>query len=133
MKKNICVFGGSVSGKNIENKETAEIIGKIIANSNFNIVFGGGENGIMGAVAQSAINYGASTIGIIPSFLLQKDLAASLLPNPHFLRAIFNLVGSPFEFFNDPAIPPNLQANDTLLLPVPDVCLLPSFLPVSLV
>ena len=77
MKKNICVFGGSVSGKNIENKETAEIVGKIVACSNFNLVFGGGENGIMGAVAQSAINYGASTTGIIPSFLLQKDLLHS--------------------------------------------------------
>ena len=31
MKKNICVFGGSVSGKNIENQKTAKIIGKIIA------------------------------------------------------------------------------------------------------
>ena len=55
MKKNICVFGGSVSGKNIENQKTAKIIGKIIAENNFNIVFGGGENGIMGAVAQSGV------------------------------------------------------------------------------
>ena len=74
MKKNICVFGGSVSGKNIENQKTAKFIGKIIAENNFNIVFGGGENGIMGAVAQSGIENGAKTTGIIPNFLLKKDI-----------------------------------------------------------
>ena len=77
MKKNICVFGGSVSGKNIENQKTAKIIGKIIAENNFNIVFGGGENGIMGAVAQSGIENGAKTTGIIPNFLLKKDILDS--------------------------------------------------------
>ena len=74
MKKNICVFGGSVSGKNIEHQKTAKIIGKIIAKNNFNLVFGGSENGIMGAVAQSCIKNGATTIGIIPRFLLKKDI-----------------------------------------------------------
>ncbi len=75
LKKNICVFGGSVSGKNIENEKTARIIGKTIADNNFNLVFGGGENGIMGAVAQSSIENGATTIGIIPSFLFKKDIS----------------------------------------------------------
>ena len=74
MKKNICVFGGSVSGKNFEYQKTAKIIGKTIAENNFNLVFGGGENGIMGAVAKSSIENGARTIGIIPHFLLKKDI-----------------------------------------------------------
>ena len=77
MKKNICVFGGSVSGKNLKYKKTAKIIGKTIAENNFNLVFGGGENGIMGAVAQSSIENGATTIGIIPQFLLKKDIQNS--------------------------------------------------------
>ena len=77
MKKNICVFGGSVSGKNFENEKIAKIIGKIIAENNFNIVFGGGENGIMGAIAQSGIENGAKTTGIIPDFLLKKDIMDS--------------------------------------------------------
>ena len=77
MKKNICVFGGSVSGKNKENKKIAKIIGKIIVESNFNIVFGGGEKGIMGAIAQSGIQNGGSTLGIIPSFLFKKDVLDS--------------------------------------------------------
>ncbi len=48
MRKKICVFGGSKSGKNSENIINAQIIGQIIAENNFDIIFGGGENGIMG-------------------------------------------------------------------------------------
>ena len=77
MKKNICVFGGSVSGKNLKYHKTAKIIGKTIAENNFNLVFGGGENGIMGAVARSGIQNGAETTGIIPNFLLKKDILDS--------------------------------------------------------
>ena len=74
LKKNICIFGGSVSGKNLKYKKTAKIIGKTIAENNFNLVFGGGQNGIMGAVSRSCIENGATTIGIIPNFLLKKDI-----------------------------------------------------------
>ena len=74
MKKKICVFGGYKSGKNNENKKFAKSIGQIIAKNNFDIVFGGGENGIMGSVSETAIEYGSKTVGIIPKFLIKKDL-----------------------------------------------------------
>ena len=72
MKKKICVFGGSKSGKNSENIKSAKTVGKIIAENNFDIVFGGGENGIMGSVSEIAIKYGSKTTGIIPNFLIKK-------------------------------------------------------------
>ena len=81
MKKNICIFGGSNSGKKLENKQTALMIGKIIAENNFNIIFGGGEKGIMGAVALSGIKYGAKTTGVIPKFLMEKDMINSTHSN----------------------------------------------------
>ena len=74
MRKKICVFGGSKSGKNSENINNAQIIGQIIAENNFDIIFGGGENGIMGSVSKTAIKYGSKTIGIIPNFLVKKDI-----------------------------------------------------------
>ena len=54
MRKKLCVFGGSKSGKNNENIKSAKIVGQIIAENNFDIVFGGGENGIMGSVSKTA-------------------------------------------------------------------------------
>ena len=40
MKKKICVFGGSKSGKNSKNIKSAKAVGQIIAENNFDIVFG---------------------------------------------------------------------------------------------
>ena len=74
MKKKICVFGGSKSGVNTENEKNAKIIGQIIAENNYDIVFGAGESGIMGSVSKSAVKYGALTTGIIPKFLVKKDI-----------------------------------------------------------
>ena len=74
MKKNICIFGGSKSGRNINYENSAKIIGKLIAENGYNIIFGAGETGIMGASASSAIKYGAKTTGIIPNFLIKKDI-----------------------------------------------------------
>ena len=73
-EKKICVFGGSKSGKNSENIKSAKTVGQIIAENNFDIVFGGGENGIMGSVSETAIKYGSKTTGIIPNFLIKKDI-----------------------------------------------------------
>ena len=74
MKKKICVFGGSKSGKNIKNIKTAKTVGQIIAENNFDVIFGGGENGMMGSVSETAIKYGSKTTGIIPKFLINKDI-----------------------------------------------------------
>ena len=74
MRKKICVFGGSKSGKNNENVINAKTIGQLIAENNFDIVFVGGENGIMGSVSETAIKYGSKTTGIIPNFLIKKDI-----------------------------------------------------------
>ena len=74
MRKRICVFAGSKSGKNNENIINAQTVGQIIADNNFDIVFGGGENGIMGSVSETAIKFGSKTTGIIPNFLIKKDI-----------------------------------------------------------
>ena len=81
MKKKICIFGGSSSGIKKEHKKLAIKIGKIIAENNFDIVFGGGENGIMGAIAKSSITFGAKTIGIIPEHLIKDELINTNFPN----------------------------------------------------
>ena len=83
MKKKICVFGGSKSGRNNENIKFAKSVGQIIAENNFDIVFGGGENGIMGSVSETAIKYGSKTTGIIPKFLIKKDIQTKIHSKKH--------------------------------------------------
>ena len=66
---NICVYGAasrSISKKHIEN---VEILGKRLAERGHSLVFGGGANGAMGAVARGAKSGNAKNIiGIIPRF-----------------------------------------------------------------
>ena len=81
LKNKICVFGGSSPGNNEDYKKLAEIVGKIIAENNFDIIFGGGEHGMMGAVSNAAVKHGSETTGIIPEFLKKEDVLNLKTPN----------------------------------------------------
>ena len=63
--KNICVFAGSSFGNREIYKQSAQLLAKQIVINRYNIVFGGGSNGLMGVLADSAIEHDAYIIGII--------------------------------------------------------------------
>ena len=73
--KRIAVYCGSSSGTNGIYVETAEMLGRILAEKNIQIVFGGGKVGLMGVLAYSAIEAGGSVTGVIPGFLNIKEVA----------------------------------------------------------
>ena len=53
MKKKICIFGGSSSGIKKEHEKLAITLGQIIAENNFDIVYGGGDGGGLPSIDQS--------------------------------------------------------------------------------
>ena len=63
--KNICVFAGSSFGNREIYKQSAQLLAKQIVINGYNIVFGGGSNGLMGVLADSAIEHDGYIIGII--------------------------------------------------------------------
>jgi len=63
--KNICVFAGSSFGNREIYKQSAQLLAKQIVINRYNIVFGGGSNGLMGVLADSAIEHDGYIIGII--------------------------------------------------------------------
>lgn len=75
MKKisSICVYCGSRSGIDLSFKEAAIDLGKSIAKANFELIYGGGDNGIMGHVAAGARAMGGKVISIIPKFLINRE------------------------------------------------------------
>ena len=73
--KRIALYCGSSSGTNGIYVETAEMLGRILAEKNIQIVFGGGKVGLMGVLAYSAIEEGGSVTGVIPGFLNIKEVA----------------------------------------------------------
>ncbi len=73
--KSICVFCGSSSGKGVNHLMTAQKLGKIIAEENITLVYGGGNVGIMGELANTVLQYNGKVIGIIPEDLVAREAA----------------------------------------------------------
>ncbi|MEO8320763.1 MAG: TIGR00730 family Rossman fold protein [Bradyrhizobium sp.] len=73
--KTVCVYCGSGSGTNPRFVEAAVALGKVFAENNIRLVYGGGSVGLMGAVAKSVLDHGGSVTGIIPEFLRAKENA----------------------------------------------------------
>jgi len=71
--RNICVYCGSGDGKNPAYAAAAEILGKSMAAAGIGLVYGGGGLGLMGKVARSVLDHGGRAVGIIPTFLSQKE------------------------------------------------------------
>jgi len=79
MKNNILtsisVFCGSSPGNNDLYYQKAYHLGVFLAESNINLVYGGAKVGLMGAVADGALSKGGTVVGVIPDFLLNKEIA----------------------------------------------------------
>ena len=73
----ICVYCGSAQGVEPAYEAAAMTLGGAIARSGIELVYGGGGNGLMGALARGALGAGGKVAGIIPEFLHRKD---KLLP-----------------------------------------------------
>jgi uncharacterized protein (TIGR00730 family) len=72
--KRICVFCGSSFGARAAYKQAAEQLGKALADHKLGLVYGGGNVGLMGAVADAALAAGGEVIGVIPDSLLRREL-----------------------------------------------------------
>ena len=71
--KAICVYCGSGPGSNPKFVEFARSFGRILAENNIRLVYGGGSIGLMGAIADSVIDHGGQVTGIIPDFLTARE------------------------------------------------------------
>ena len=71
---NVCVFCGSASGKNPVYAESARTLGTLIGQSGFSLVYGGGNIGLMGITADAVMAAGGKVTGIIPDFLLKREV-----------------------------------------------------------
>ncbi|MEO7978009.1 TIGR00730 family Rossman fold protein [Flavobacterium sp.] len=73
--KRITVFCGSSFGTDAIYKEQAKLLGETLAKQNLELVYGGANVGLMGAVADGVLNKGGKVIGVLPDFLRSKEIA----------------------------------------------------------
>lgn len=72
-RRNVTVFCGSKSGNNTQFEADAARLGTSLAENGFDLIYGGGSKGIMGAIANSALAGGANVTGIIPQVLIDWE------------------------------------------------------------
>ena len=73
--RRICVYCGSGPGSDPAFINAAKTLGRILAEKHIGLVFGGGSVGLMGAIANAVLDRGGEVIGVIPTFLVQRELA----------------------------------------------------------
>ncbi len=71
--KSIAVFCGSKTGNNPLFEAHTKVLGQLLAEEKINIIYGGGNKGLMGAVANAAIEKEGNVIGIIPKLLTESE------------------------------------------------------------
>lgn len=71
----ITVFCGSSFGNKKEYENQAFKLGQTMSENNIDLVYGGAKVGLMGAVADGVLNKNGKVIGVLPDFLMKKEIA----------------------------------------------------------
>lgn len=72
--KSISVFCGSSNGNDTTIVRESYGLGKLLANEHIALVYGGAKVGLMGQVANGALDHNGQVIGVIPDFLRSKEI-----------------------------------------------------------
>ena len=86
--KRICVFCGSNRGVRSEYIEAAQSLGKILVKRNLGLVYGGGNVGLMGVIADAVLAEGGEVIGVIPQSLADREVAHQNLTKMHIVNSM---------------------------------------------
>jgi uncharacterized protein (TIGR00730 family) len=71
---NVCVFCGSSTGASPLYAEAARNLGSLLARQKMRLIYGGGNVGLMGIVADAVMAEEGEVIGVIPDFLLKREV-----------------------------------------------------------
>jgi uncharacterized protein (TIGR00730 family) len=74
LTRSICVFCGSSSGDNPRFGDAARDTGRAISRRGWTLVYGGGRVGLMGVLANAALEAGGEVVGVIPRFLYEWEV-----------------------------------------------------------
>lgn len=90
----VCVYCGSSAGKRVVYADAAAEMGRTIAQHGAGLVFGGGQVGLMGIVADACLDAGGQVIGVLPERLATVELQHTnctelhVVPDMHARKAL---------------------------------------------
>jgi len=79
--KSIAVFCGSSLGNSALYEEKAKQLGRYLGSNHYHLVYGGGNIGLMGIIANAALAAGGEVTGVLPHFLNRKEVGHVELSN----------------------------------------------------
>ncbi len=74
MIKSICVYCGANFNGDEKLKAVIEELAAVMVDNNIKLIFGGGSVGVMGLIANAILDKGGEAIGVIPQFLMDKEV-----------------------------------------------------------
>ena len=86
--KRLCVFCGSSHGANPLYAEAAKNVGAELARRGIGLVYGGGNVGLMGVIADAVLAAGGDVIGVIPEALMAKEVGHRGLPDLRVVKTM---------------------------------------------
>lgn len=81
--RNIAIFCGANFNGDPVLKEAIELLAEVMVNKDISLIFGGGRVGVMGLMADAILQRGGKAIGVIPGFLMDKEVGHTGLTEMH--------------------------------------------------
>ncbi|MBT2557072.1 TIGR00730 family Rossman fold protein [Hymenobacter sp. ISL-91] len=86
--KSVAVYCGSATGTNPAYQQQAVEMGRLLAERDLTLVYGGGRVGLMGVVADSVLAHGGQVVGVIPDFMMGKEIEHRGLTELHIVASM---------------------------------------------
>lgn len=86
--RRLCVFCGSSSGHHQAYRDAAIALATVMADRGIDLVYGGGNVGLMGIMADAVLARGGHVIGVIPEMLVSREVAHLALPDLRVVRTM---------------------------------------------
>ncbi|MHA2170280.1 MAG: LOG family protein [Candidatus Kariarchaeaceae archaeon] len=74
INRSICVFCSSSSVLASEYQQTAKILGQLMVDNNYDLIYGGTSVGLMGTLAKKMVEVGGMVTGVIPEIIMKKGI-----------------------------------------------------------
>ena len=84
----LCVYCGSRMGDSPAYAQAAQAVGRWIGQHQGQLIYGGGNNGLMGVVAQATSQAGGRVVGVIPQALVDKEVARRECDELHVVQTM---------------------------------------------
>ncbi len=86
--KSICIFCGANYNGDPALSQAVEELAEVMVNRSISLVYGGGKVGVMGLIADAILRRGGKAIGVIPQFLMDKEVGHNNLTQMHIVETM---------------------------------------------